>query len=145
MELQPEWVIAIATIVMVIVVGLGFWTNQKILNEMKVNRKASTLPLLEFGSTWDQHHSSFVVKNIGNGLAKNIHLQVEFEVYKGINNSNEKLDLPAGKRALYGIDPIPVYMLEHRQTIIAKIKFEFQDVFGEKFSGDQEQNLLKTI
>ena len=95
--------------------------------------------------SWDDHHSSFVVKNIGNGLAKNIHLQVEFEGYEGIDNIDTRLDLPAGKKFRYGIDPIPMYMVEHRDTIIAKIKYEFQDVYSEKFSGNLEQNLTKTI
>ena len=76
-----EWIIAAATVSMVVVVLVGTIWNHRTLNELKIARKASALPVLEFGVSWASQNMLFVIKNIGNGIARNIKFKTEFEGY----------------------------------------------------------------
>jgi len=79
MEFSPEWVTAIAAVVVASAASIGFIFNAKILKEMRRGRIAESKPVLDFGMSYSNHKAVFTVKNIGHGLATNIQLKVKFE------------------------------------------------------------------
>ena len=141
-ELQPEWIIAGATVTMVIVVAVGFFWNYLALREMKKNREAQALPSLEFGILLTERQSFFAAQNIGNGIARNVKLRVDFEGYDNQPPIDTKLNIGNGAdhRQVWQIDPIPQYIMEHGSTIHAKIKCEYEDIYGKKMSLETRQS-----
>ena len=142
----PEWIIAGAAVTMVLVTGIGYLWNHHILNEMKKSRDADALPILEFGATWASRTVYFVVKNIGNGIARNIEFTVTFEGYDQQEPiKDNQINISPQNQEHWSINMIPEYLTEHGSTVTMKIKCEFEDVYSKKFKISKEQSLNQKI
>jgi len=145
-EIEIAWVAAFAAVAAVIVAVVGFLWNYLSLNEMNKTRNAAAIPILEFGATHNPKKVYFVVKNVGNGVACNLKLNVIFEGYelqKGLDDSGINI-APMDQRN-WEIDMIPEYLNEHGLSVITKIKVEFEDVYEKKFKNTIEQKLSSNI
>ena len=139
-----EWIIAAATVSMVVVAIAGIIWNHRTLNELKIARKAEALPVLEFGVGWNKRNVFFVIQNIGNGIARNIKLKTEFEGYDQKPIESENKNISPDNQNNWSLNMMPEYLLEHGSTVTMKIYCEFEDVYGEKFIIDKEQKMNET-
>jgi len=139
--MEAEWIIAAAAVSMVVVALVGAIWNNRTLNELKIARKATALPVLEFGVTWNDRNVLFVIKNVGNGIARNIKFKTEFEGYdqKPIESENENIS--PDNQNNWAVNMIPQYFHEHGSTVTMKINCEYEDIFGEKFNISKEQKM----
>lgn len=136
-----EWIIAVATVAMVVIAVAGLTWTHRTLNELKTSRKAEALPVLQFGVGINGQEMFFVIKNIGNGLARDITLKVEFEGYdhKTINSKN--VNIPSGGQMNLPLSINSTYYSEHGSTITMKIHSEFEDIYGETFETSTVQSM----
>ena len=139
MEFTPEWIGAIATVVVAIVASIGFLFNAKILNEMKRGRIAQSKPVLDFGMSYSNHRAMFTVKNIGHGLAMNIQLNVEFEGWSTKPIKSEPFDLAIDGRFSFGTGAIDLAIVEHGSKITSIIECTYEDVYKNKTKINKKQ------
>lgn len=140
--METEWIIAAAAVSMVVVALVGAIWNHRTLNELKIARKATALPVLEFGVSWASQNMLFVIKNIGNGIARNIKFKTEFEGYdqqKPIESENNNIS--PDNQNNWAMNMIPQYFHEHGSTVTMKINCEYENIFGEKFNISKEQKM----
>lgn len=128
--------------VVIAVAGL-IWTHRT-LNELKTTRKAKALPVLQFGVGIDGQELFFVIKNIGNGLARNIELKIEFEGYDHKTIDIKNINISSENQTNLPLVINRTYYSEHGSTITMKIHCEFEDIYGKTFetSTDQKMNQL---
>jgi len=139
--MEAEWIIAAAALSMVVVALVGVIWNHRTLNELKIVRQAAALPVLEFGVSWTNQNMLFVIKNIGNGIARNIKFKTEFEGYDQKPIKSENNNIAPDDQNNWALNMIPQYFHEHGSTVTMKINCEYEDIFGEKFNISKEQKM----